>query len=142
MDYFYIIVSVIAIVVLIILLTIVGISLSKHSSSAGGNTWPPSESTCPDYWKPDKNDSKYCMMPDSASKYRNTGTIFNTVNNASVLDKNFTATNVKGYDANGLRIDFTDPYYTVCNKQSWAKKWNVYWDGYTNYNGCNTVNAK
>ena len=137
MDYFYLIVSVIAIVVLIILLTIVGISLSKQSSSAGGNSWPPAENTCPDYWKPDKNDSKYCMMPDKTSNYRNTGNIFSTVSGNSVLDGNFSS--VKGYDANGLRIDFTDPYYTACNKQSWAKKWNVYWDGYTNYNGCDAV---
>jgi hypothetical protein len=139
MDYFYIIVSVIAIVVLIILLTIVGISLRNHSTSPGGNTWPPTESTCPDYWKVDKNDSTYCMLPDSNGNYRNSGSIFKTVNNASVLDGNFTTTNVKGYDANASRINFADPYYTACNKQSWAKKWNVYWDGYTNYNGCTSL---
>jgi hypothetical protein len=133
MDYFYIIVSAVAVIALIVLLTIVGIGLRKRSKSKD-NAWPPYETTCPDYWKVDKSDTKYCVIPDAISNYRNAGTIYKDDGGLNVVDRSFNE--VRGYDSNGLRINFADPYYTACNKQNWAKRWNVYWDGYTNYNSC------
>jgi hypothetical protein len=138
MDYFYIIVLSVAVAILIILLTIVGIGLKKHggfSNSNTGGAWPPIESTCPDYWTIDPSDPKYCLVPpidrSTGSPPRNSGSIYKE----NSIDSGF-STATRGYDASNKKIDFTDPYYTACNKQSWAKKWGIYWDGYTNYNGC------
>ena len=138
MDYFYIIVLTVAIVLLIILLTLIGIGMKRHSG-AGAGAWPPTEATCPDYWKIDPSDPKYCLIPqrDTANpnvRPRNTGTIYST-DDFSKVDPQFSKT--PGYDGANNRINFNDTYYSACNKQAWAKKWGVYWDGYTNYNGCN-----
>jgi hypothetical protein len=134
MDYFYIIVLSVAIVILILLLTFFGLSLTKNSTSGNG-AWPPVEGTCPDYWQVDPKDAKYCIIPNQDPLNpnvvtRNTGSIYSA--NGS-LDPNFK--NTPGYDSNGLRVNFNDGYFTTCNKLSWSKKWGIFWDGYTNYNG-------
>jgi hypothetical protein len=135
MDYFYVIVLTIAVVILILLLTLFGISMRKQTVSGPGSAWPPVEATCPDYWQLDKSDAKYCLIPkqdplNPLAIPKNTGSIFST---SGGMDPNFAKVN--GYDSNGLKINFADPYYTVCNKQNWSKTWGIYWDGYTNYNG-------
>jgi hypothetical protein len=138
MDSFYIIVLSVAVGILIILLTFIGIGLRKNGGfgTSQGGAWPPIESTCPDYWMIDPSDKKSCVIPpidqSNPDKVpRNTGSIYK--NNS--IDSGFSSA-TRGFDASNKKIDFTDPYYTACNKQSWAKKWGIYWDGYTNYNGC------
>jgi hypothetical protein len=126
MDIFYIIVLGIAIVLLIITLAFIGIGMNKHGAAGA---WPPIESTCPDYWTIDPTDSKYCKVPEYGT--RNAGSI----HSGSSVSSTFALS--KGFDASNNRINFNDPYYITCNKQSWAKKWGIYWDGYTNYSGCN-----
>jgi hypothetical protein len=79
-------------------------------------------------------DSSYCIIPNldpyrPTDVPRNSGAIYNK----GAIDPNFIKTPC--YDSNGARINFNDPYYTVCNKQKWSKKWGLFWDGYTNYNG-------
>jgi hypothetical protein len=135
MDYFYIIVLSVAVVILILLLTFLGISLSKQNSSGVGGAWPPVENTCPDYWKLDPSDSRYCVIPkkdplNPGSAPRNTGSMYNSKGN---IDPNFVKSS--GYDNNAMRINFNDQYYTVCNKKTWAKTWGILWDGYSNYSG-------
>uniref|UniRef100_A0A6C0JE11 Uncharacterized protein n=1 Tax=viral metagenome TaxID=1070528 RepID=A0A6C0JE11_9ZZZZ len=137
MDYFYVIVSSIALTLLILLLVLLGLSLKKHSKGGDGTAWPPIVSTCPDYWKIDPSDPNYCLVPprdpnnpDPTAAPRNTGSIFDR-RGISVQFKNAT----KGYDDNAQRINFNDAYYTACNKQAWSKKNGIYWDGYSNYNG-------
>ena len=125
MDIFYIIVLGIAIVLLIIILAFIGVGMSKHG---GGGPWPPVESTCPDYWSIDPSDKNYCLIPPAGS--RNVGSIYSGGSVSSTFAQS------KGYDAINNRINLNDPYYITCNKQKWAKKWGIYWDGYTNYNGC------
>ena len=126
MDVFYVIVLGIAVVALIIVLAFVGVGMRKNGS---GGAWPPIESTCPDYWSIDPSDPNYCKIPPAGS--RNVGSIYS----GSSVSSTFALS--KGYNDVKKGIDFTNPYYTTCNKQIWAKKWGIYWDGYTNYNGCN-----
>lgn len=127
MDLFYIIVLTVAIIILIIILAFIGIGMKYHGSARG--SWPPVESTCPDYWNIDSSNPNNCLIPPSGSK--NTGSIYNTDGTL-----NQTVNLIKGYDSANNKINFNDPYYTACNKQLWSKNWGVYWDGYTNYNGC------
>jgi len=126
MDIFYIIVLGIAVVLLIIVLAFVGVGMRKHGY---GGAWPPIESTCPDYWQVDPSDSNYCLIPPAGS--RNVGTIFS----GNSISATFAQS--PGYDPLNKRINFNHPELTLaCQKKLWAKKWGIYWDGYTNYNGC------
>jgi hypothetical protein len=76
MDIFYIIVLGIALVLLIIILAFVGIGMRNRGS---GEVWPPTESTCPDYWSIDKTNPDYCLIPTIGN--RNVGTIYNNNKN-------------------------------------------------------------
>jgi hypothetical protein len=126
MDIFYIIVLGVAVSLLIIVLAIIGVGMSRKSGKS--TPWPPVESTCPDYWKIDPTTRK-CILPKKGT--RNAGGLYN--NNGTVVNE---VTLISGYDLSGPSIDFTTPYWIACNKQNWAKTYNVYWDGYSNYNGC------
>lgn len=128
MDIFYIIVLGIAIVLLIIVLAIIGVGMKKTGGATG--VWPPVESTCPDYWKVDPTNSDYCKIPESSD--RNVGKIYN----GTTLKPGFESS--PGYEAAAKRVNFSNPYYIACNKKTWAKKWEIYWDGYSNFNGCST----
>ena len=33
-------------------------------------------------------------------------------------------------------IDFSDPIWNTCNKQIWARQFNIMWDGIRNYDKC------
>uniref|UniRef100_A0A6C0JKE3 CPW-WPC domain-containing protein n=1 Tax=viral metagenome TaxID=1070528 RepID=A0A6C0JKE3_9ZZZZ len=136
MDLFYIIVLIIAIVVLIIVLTIIGFGMKYHNGS--GDTWPPVAATCPDYWNID-NVGK-CIIPELDTSQpkkapRNTGSIYvPDSSNSGNLKLNTEINKITGYDL--YKINFSDPYYTDCNKKSWANTYSIYWDGYSNFNGC------
>lgn len=122
MDIFYIIVLSVAIMLLILLLTYIGIKM-VYNRNAAGNTFPPSYSPCPDYWKTDGNGR--CSVPGTQSTNRGTGT--------------YTSTNTPGF--NNTSIDFTAAGWTtngssICSKRTWANSNTVVWDGITNYNGC------
>jgi hypothetical protein len=134
MDYFYIIVISVAIAMLIILLTFVGISLRKKGVSSQGGAWPPFESTCPDYWQIDSTDPNYCLIPgyDKTNNKapRNSGSIYNATGTSTL-----TTGNTPGLDSANNRINFSDTYYSACNKQKWANSNGIMWDGYSNYNG-------
>jgi len=136
MELFYIVVLSIAVMLLIIILAFIGVGMRRHG---GGRAWPPVEATCPDYWKIDPTDQNYCLIPqpDPANPNtppRNTGSMFQSPN-FNTIDPGFNSNSVYGYDAANNRINFTDPHYFACSIQNWAKKWGIYWDGYSNYNG-------
>jgi hypothetical protein len=136
MDLFYTIVLSVALVLLIIILAIIGIGMKKNGGQTG--PWPPIESTCPDYWQIDGGNNCIIPKPDPRSPNmppRNTGTMY-TSPDYTTLDNSFTSTNA--YNSTSGLINFSDPFYTNCSKKTWAKKWGVYWDGYSNYNGCPT----
>lgn len=134
MDYFYIIVISVAIAMLIILLTFVGISLRKKSVSSQGGVWPPFESTCPDYWQIDSTASEYCLIPGydrtKNKAPRNTEGIYTSDGSLKI-----NSTNTPGFESDKNRINFSNTYYTACNKQKWANANGIMWDGYSNYNG-------
>jgi hypothetical protein len=127
MDIFYIIVLSIAIILLILLLTYIGIQMN----SAGTKTapYPPTKSTCPDYWTID-SDGK-CNVPTTG---RNTSS------------KTLTTANTKGYTptSNGspATIDFSNKDWSsgsgsaLCGQKLWANTNGIMWDGVSNYNGC------
>jgi hypothetical protein len=141
MDYFYVIVLSIAVALLILLLAYLGLSLKRKGSSSS-TTWPPVESTCPDYWKISTTDPNSCLIPplDSSNPTqnpRNTGSIYVKLpdSNNLAMDNAF-KTNTRAYNNSTNSINFNDSYYSICNKKNWSKTYGVYWDGYTNYNGC------
>ena len=122
MDIFYIIVLSIASIILILLLTYVGINMKSSINSS--TTFPPTKSTCPDYWVADNSG---CKIP--ADTARNAPTSINS-------------TGLPGYDSVRGSINFSDAGWSVggmasvCAQKKWANQSGIVWDGVTNYNGC------
>jgi hypothetical protein len=121
MDYYYIIVSVVATIILVLILTYVGILITSTQKKA---TYPPSYNLCPDYWK--SNGSGVCVMPT------------NGVNTTSPMKGN-----TYGYTEGSNSINFSDAGWSAggtgdqrCGWQKWANLNEIQWDGVTNYNGC------
>jgi hypothetical protein len=132
MDLFYIIVLTVAVILLILTLTFLGIAMNKMNKET--TVFPPTKSTCPDYWTTSTKDLSYCEVPNSNS--RNIGSIY-----ASDGKNNLESKLTPGYDANLNRIGFLHDDWSkggtsTCNQQKWAKQYGVVWDGVTNYNGC------
>lgn len=134
MDSFQIIVLLIATVVLILILTVIGINLTKNKNKV---VYPPIANQCPDYWKV-SSDGTSCTIPMSGET--NSGSIFSSGTNIPFTnDPANTANYVPGLNAN--TINFNDPGWVVnknstCNKQIWANKYKIVWDGVSNYNSC------
>lgn len=127
---------------LIIALTITAIVLKNQKSN---ESYPPKIDNCPDYWYNSYHDidssgksvkrkctsSKFGCCPDNiTSKTDETGT------NCS-LAKCYNVQNLgeRGDSCNTI-MDFSK--FTTCEKQTWAKKCNITWDGITNVpSACN-----
>jgi hypothetical protein len=131
MDYFYIIVSSILVIFLILILTYYGIVLQNKIK--GNTAYPPQPpAQCPDYWT--LADDGTCNIPVIGSK--NSGTIYN--GNTIVLS----SSNTFGLNSTNTKIDFNNSSWSagatgaVCKQSNWSKKYNIMWDGVTNYNGC------
>ena len=138
MDIFYVSVLSIAVIVLILILTYVGIMLA-YSNSNSNKKFPPVSNSCPDYWM-NSNDGSGCIVPKSGSK--NCGKLYDSNGNPSA---SLIATD--GYDKTTSAIDFSIPKWKangtmICNKQKWAEKNGVIWDGVSNYNSCSTSTSK
>ena len=128
MDNFYIIVIVIAIILLIGVLTYIGMLMNE---SSGSEVYPPSSTTCPDYWEID-SDGK-CKIPQSGAKNR--GALFSE---AGRFLANSSTT--PGLDSD-ISIDFNNDEWNkdgkgVCAKKHWANTYGIVWDGVSNYNDC------
>jgi len=130
---FYTIVLIIAVVLLILVLTFLAIKMSTAKYYNQTNVaFPPVMSTCPDYWKVD---GSYCIVPDNGKT--NTGSIYNNTGN-SVLS----SVNTYGYDITRNGFDAYDTKWgmsgksSVCQQKDWAGKYNIIWDGVSNYNNC------
>lgn len=136
---FYQIVSIIAVVFLILLLTAIGVSFSE----ARQTNFPPSKSTCPDYWIADYSDPSkvVCRVNDL-----NTGLIRKDDDGSYMMsakadDKNKAYT--PGYNAAAKTVDFADPAWPTafsassqCALKKWANKYEISWDGVANFNSC------
>jgi hypothetical protein len=123
MDRFYTIVLSIAVCLLIIILTFIGIKMAYNRRSGNGkNQFPPIYSECPDYWTADSQGN--CIVNS-----------LNTPN--SVI-----TTSTPGYISQN-QINFQDKGWSTmgktrqCALKDWVNKYNVTWDGITNYNACN-----
>ena len=95
MDNFYTIVIVIAIILLIGILTYIGMLMND---SSGSEVYPPSSTTCPDYWEIDS--SGKCKIPGKSAKNR--GTLFSEA--GRLLAKSSTT---PGLESDEI-IDFND----------------------------------
>jgi hypothetical protein len=128
MDKFQMIVLAIAVVVLIIILTAIGLGLRNLKNKV---VYPPIANQCPDYWQADGSNN--CLIP--VTNPINTGTILSSDGSVSL------PSTVPGYNSLMKSIDFTNPAWNAnnsatCNKQIWANKYQVVWDGISNYNSC------
>lgn len=133
MDSFQMIVLAIATLVLIIILSIIGIALNKLKKTT---TYPPIANGCPDYW--DASGVGICRIPSSIGK--NVGTMYGA--GTTTLVSTFASPPTYGYTAGAAAtINFNDQGWlsnksATCNKQIWAKKYGIIWDGISNYNSC------
>jgi len=130
MEWFYLTVLAIAILLLIIMLTFIGTRIKQNEKS--GNTsndiFPPVQNTCPDLWEAtQEGDIIQCKIPTD----KNIGNLKNSQGNIDDL----TAGEIIGLNTNKDAIDFSS-YETECDKKIWADKYNIKWDGISNYNQC------
>ena len=106
------IILIIAIVLLIISLIVIGLAITNPT---GGNPWPPSISTCPDYW----------ITQNGTSICANVHNLGNELPQCKTAD--FSGQQYTGANGN-------------CAKKTWAGTCNVEWDGitygYGNTNPC------
>jgi hypothetical protein len=137
MGYYYIIVSTVATIILVLILTYVGILMTSTQKKA---LYPPSYSLCPDYWQ--TNEAGKCLIPQGS-------TATNTVS-ATTLRADYDRVTTGKKPTPGLDIstppsyiDFADTNWSAngtvdqrCGWKAWANKYNVQWDGVSNYNGC------
>jgi hypothetical protein len=140
METFYIVVLSIAAILLIILLTFIGIIMGKQKTS---QTFPSEKNHCPDFWKVSNDPSmpQYCVIPDSSSGL-NCGTLYSgSLLTADMSNPSITPgfKSVKQPDNSVINyINFKDPGWSggICAQKTWAKKYQIVWDGVTNYNSC------
>jgi hypothetical protein len=98
----------IAVVGLVVLLVIIGISLSKSSSTVA---WPPVVGSCPDYWLDLKGNGEECYNVKSLGM----------CNVPNTKEKNTMNFNTAPFNSdNG-----------TCSKYNWANNCKVTWDGIT-----------
>lgn len=119
---FYSIVLIVAFIILLLTLVAVGIMLQNQDKN---KAFPTQMSPCPDGWG--VSDTGACVQPVGST---------NTIDLSKDIDKtNWTTAN----DANGNVISgnfIPLDSATVCDKKAWANKYNVNWDGVSNYNSC------
>jgi hypothetical protein len=137
---YYIIVLIVAIIFLILLLTFIGLSFDASQNM----NFPPSRSTCPDYWIADYSDPE---KPTCKIDTRNVGMI-QTVNNKLNMtdnpnDPDKTKAYTPGYNASTNTVDFNNTGWAglfassaQCSMKKWANKYDISWDGVANFNKC------
>jgi hypothetical protein len=140
MDNFHTIVLSIAAVLLIILLTFIGILMGNQASN---QTFPTEQNQCPDYWQISTNDATkgHCVIPDLKSKL-NCGNLYDggmltaDMSNPSITPGFASIKNTDNTIVNS--INFNDAGWSggVCAKRNWARKYQIEWDGISNYNSC------
>ena len=117
MEVFYIAVLTIATATLILILTSVGVLIRKSKTEA---PWPPTAGRCPDFWT------------EVSEEGGNKGKCYHTGLNKGIASTESDAA-IKA-DAVATAIDFKSK--TTCENRTWAIKYQVDWDGVSNYNKC------
>ena len=106
------------------------------SKSTVGGIYPPTASSCPDYWQTVTTDPSSCMIPTATS--RNSGKIYDVATGLLTLNSSTTY----GFDNNSNSINFSDHGWTkggmnsACSQKAWANQYGVVWDGVSNFNSC------
>ena len=141
MESFYWIVLVVAIIALIGALTYVGVLMTYYTNK--DITYPPTASSCPDFWTVSASNPAACNIP--AGGIKNTGTLYETTvgsdGTPSYAINSTTAANTPGFDATNKTIDFSAAGWgvgsgAICKKHAWANQNGLIWDGVSNYNSC------
>ena len=127
MDGYYKIILLIAIISYVILMTIIVVLMTR----SGGQSFPPQQSLCPDYWQ--LGSGSQCIVPNQGSQ------------NSAKLYQQGVLTIPKGTPgASQNTIDFNDAGWTtldknktvLCNKNNWANSNGIMWSGVSNTNTC------
>ena len=125
MEFFHFAVLAIASVIFIVALTTIGLIMQKGSKAG---TFPPMASNCPDGWTElssvaDDTITYTCTAPDTTTK---------PVDVTGVTDITIGAWTA----AATKTITYSDKTTSICDKQKWADKNSIVWDGVSNYNSC------
>jgi hypothetical protein len=120
---FYTIVTIIATILLIISLSIVGVILSRRQNT---KEFPEYQNMCPDFWSLDSSGNTICKP---------TNDVNTPMPNMLQLDNHVGVVKDSSNNIVSVNIDDTN-WATLCEKSSWAKKYNISWDGVTNNNSC------
>ena len=119
MDWYYIIVLIIATILLIFGLTVVGIAMTKSGNKAN---FPDFQNTCPDFWT---LSGSVCSPPVSGINVPK-GTKPVLQHTGVTLDNN---------EISAIDIGSSN-WTSICDKSSWANTNKIYWDGVSNNNSC------
>jgi hypothetical protein len=139
MNWFYLIISVIAVIVLILSLAFVGVIMKKSEQAT---VFPSSASQCPDMWIPDGsncifngvNSGTYAVSTTNSKKFAD-DTASTTSTTAPYFVTGTTSTN------NSI-ITPSDPRWAtgttsaICSQSKWANINNIQWTGVREYNNC------
>jgi hypothetical protein len=124
MDWYYIIVLIIATILLIISLVVVGIALTKK-----GNTgpFPEYQSVCPDFWEVNGSICKPGILGiNTPAPQKFVGTTPLVQHLGVVIEDNA----VKYMDMDPKQ------WSGLCDKSKWARSTGIFWDGVANNNSC------
>lgn len=143
MEAFYWIVLTMAVVFLILILTFIGILMTRPKTGSGvGVAYPPTTTTCPDYWTVSQDGSS-CLVPTSTAM--NVGSLYGSTSVGTTISEKATkggSRNLPGLSADKASINFNDKGWSglgstsLCGQKAWANSFNIMWDGVSNYNSC------
>jgi hypothetical protein len=120
MDPFYKTVVIVAIVMLILALIGLGVLMQEQDTKT---EYPPQQSTCPDHWS--STGDNQCKINENSG-----GTELNVGNFTGNSD------DYMSYSVVNSNKLVTFKSLLVCDKKKWANKYNIVWDGVSNYNQC------
>lgn len=125
MDPFYKTVVIVAIVMLILALIGLGVLMQEQDTKT---EYPPQQSACPDHWS-STGDNQCKINKDSGSTELNVG-------NFDKTDGDSDDYMTYSVDDSSNKLVTFKPSLLVCDKKKWANKYNIVWDGVSNYNQC------
>jgi hypothetical protein len=144
MNWFYIVVSSIAVIILILSLAFVGVMMKKSNTS---QSFPSSISQCPDLWIPDGsfchfngvNNGTYNISTDPKQLRKSNG---DAITLSATEAPFFTNGYVNANYSQTTTINPFDEKWNIngvtpsCNQKQWAVINNIQWTGVREYNSC------
>lgn len=127
MDPFYKTVVIVAIVMLILAFVGLGVIMQEQD---GNTEYPPQQNSCPDHWISTGVPNQCKINTDSGGTELNVG---NFSHDSGYSDVYMTYSEDS---SSGDKLVTFKPSLLVCDKKKWANKYNIVWDGVSNYNQC------